>query len=167
MGMNLWADGLRQWTDAAYLLDMIVLCPRHYCTREVCARLDALDEGWVQKLDDQTFVALIDIFSSHSAKYSFWSSMGSLGEHQARLLLMGINAENFLFTVTALAGYPAWDTLYTEEMVDHLIANMLHGDDPNTAMKHLKALFHRGRFQDKIKPYDGRVIQEEDYHLRI
>ena len=52
-------------------------------------------------------------------------------------------------------------------MADDLISIMLHGDrqDASTAMKHLKALFHRGRFQDKIKPYDGRVIREADFHL--
>ena len=69
--MNLWTDELRQWTDAAYLLDMIALCPSHYCTRAVCARLDALDEGWVQKLDDRTVEAMIDIIVSNRAEEKF------------------------------------------------------------------------------------------------
>jgi hypothetical protein len=66
-----WTEELRQWTDAAYLLDMIALCPKHYCTSAVCARLDALDEGWVQKLDDRTVEAMIDIISSNSAEEKF------------------------------------------------------------------------------------------------
>lgn len=69
--VNLWTDELRQWTDAAYLLDMIALCPRHYCTRAVCARLDALNEGWVQKLNDRTVEAMIDIIASNSAEEKF------------------------------------------------------------------------------------------------
>ena len=62
---------MRQWTDAAYLLDMIALCPKHYCTRAVCARLDALDEGWVQKLDERTVEAMIDIIVSNGAEEKF------------------------------------------------------------------------------------------------
>lgn len=66
-----WTEELRQWTDAAYLLDMIALCPKHYCTSAVCARLDALDEGWVQKLDDRTVKSMIDIISSNRAEEKF------------------------------------------------------------------------------------------------
>lgn len=162
-----WNYLLQQWTDATFLLDMITLNPKRYCTFSVCSWLFAWDKGWVQKLDDQTFIALIDIISSHSAKYDYWSGMGSLGERQARLLLLDINDENFLFAAKALTGYPEWDALYTEAMADDLIAIMLRGSrvDAVTAMKLLKALFHRGRFQDKIKPYDGRVIREENFHL--
>lgn len=69
--VNLWPDELRQWTDATYLLDMIALCPSHYCTRAVCARLDALDEGWMQKLDDRTVEVMIDIISSNRAEEKF------------------------------------------------------------------------------------------------
>ncbi|NLI52872.1 MAG: hypothetical protein GX417_00950 [Clostridiales bacterium] len=64
-------EELRQWTDSAYLLDMITLRPKHYCTRAVCARLDELDESWVQKLDDRTIEAMIDIISSNSAEEKF------------------------------------------------------------------------------------------------
>lgn len=70
-GENQETQELRQWTDATYLLDMIALCPKHYCTRAVCARLDALVEGWVQKLDDRTIEAMIDIISSNSAEEKF------------------------------------------------------------------------------------------------
>lgn len=69
--VNLWTDELRQCTDAAYLLDMIALCPRHYCTRAVCARLDTLDEGWVHKLDERTVEAMIDIIVSNGAEEKF------------------------------------------------------------------------------------------------
>ena len=47
------------------------LCPKHYCTSAVCARLDALDEGWVQKLDDRTVKSMIDIISSNRAEEKF------------------------------------------------------------------------------------------------
>ena len=160
-----WNSLLEGWTDATFLLDMITLNPKRYCTFSVCSWLFAWDKGWVQKLDDQTFIALIDIISSY--KHDYWPGMGSLGERQARLLLLDINVENFLFAAKALAGYPEWDALYTEAMADDLIAIMLRGSrrDAITAMKLLKALFHRGRFQDKIKPYDGRVIIED--HMRL
>lgn len=64
-------EDLRQWADAMYLRDMIAMSPKHYCTRAVCARLDALDEEWVQKLDDRTIAAMIDIISSNSAEERF------------------------------------------------------------------------------------------------
>jgi hypothetical protein len=48
---HLWPDELRQWTDADVSTGFDrPVSKSQYCTRAVCARLDALDEGWVQKL---------------------------------------------------------------------------------------------------------------------
>lgn len=87
-----------------------------------------------------------------------------LSEQEARLLAGTIRANNVLWGVKALSGcYSAWDALCTEAMVDDLITVMFgfHSEYARDAIYYLVELFHRGRFQDKIKPYDGQVIKPE------